>query len=222
MREVKLREEEYIFVKDLMSRIRGLPSSVQLVRRERRLIAHGLLHRFSGDFKQRNDSGKEQYVQDHRPYETHDKQRGIERTRPPVNYRRRANSLDSCLTSDLSDAVSIASFPSAGSDLSLANAEIPGRNISDLKSVHFKDSDDVKRLGHTTKNKSLHEKKRITEIYAFIFTDLVVFTLPLGSNPNGTWELLDPIGVCRVLSVTDESQNYGMFYSLDIRIILNG
>ena len=45
MREVKLREEEYVFVKDLLARIRGLPSSIQLVRRERRLVAHGVLGR---------------------------------------------------------------------------------------------------------------------------------------------------------------------------------
>lgn len=45
MWEVKLREEEYAFVKSIARRIHGLPSSAQLARRERRLLAHGPLQR---------------------------------------------------------------------------------------------------------------------------------------------------------------------------------
>ena len=45
LREVKRREDEYTFVKDLMLRIRGFPDMIQLLNRERRLIAHGALRR---------------------------------------------------------------------------------------------------------------------------------------------------------------------------------
>jgi hypothetical protein len=45
MWEVKLREEEYGFVKDVSQRIHGLPDAAQLARRERRVLAHGPLQR---------------------------------------------------------------------------------------------------------------------------------------------------------------------------------
>lgn len=213
MREVKLREDEYTFVKDLMSRIRGLPNNVQLVRRERRLIAHGFLQRVHLSSKQRallerhersQKTPREDGVHENL---ARDRCRGIERTRPPVTYRRRANSLDSCLTSDLSDAVSMSTFPSAGSDLSLAGLDIPKRNFGDSKSVHFRDIDD-NRSGALTKT-STREKTRTTQLYAFIFTDLVVFANHLDTQPNGSWELSDSYGVCRVLSLSDESGNFG-------------
>ena len=43
LHEVKIREEEYEFVKDMSKHIDGLLPSVQLARRERRLLWHGEL-----------------------------------------------------------------------------------------------------------------------------------------------------------------------------------
>lgn len=43
LHEVKVREEEYDFVKNMSSRVEGLLPSVQLARRERRLLWHGEL-----------------------------------------------------------------------------------------------------------------------------------------------------------------------------------
>lgn len=43
LHEVKVREDEYTFVKDIESRIDGLSPSTQLARRERRLLWHGEL-----------------------------------------------------------------------------------------------------------------------------------------------------------------------------------
>ena len=45
MQEVKAREEEYDYVKSLAARIAGMPPGFKLARRERRLIAQGLLRR---------------------------------------------------------------------------------------------------------------------------------------------------------------------------------
>src|SRR5260370_4983771 len=45
MQEVKAREEEYDYVKSLATRITGMPPGFKLARRERRLIAQGLLRR---------------------------------------------------------------------------------------------------------------------------------------------------------------------------------
>src|ERR1700690_3441403 len=44
MSEVKFREDEYDLVKDISTRIHGLPSSAQLAKRERRLLAQGTLY----------------------------------------------------------------------------------------------------------------------------------------------------------------------------------
>lgn len=44
MQEVKSREDEYDEAESLQSRIRGLPDGFQLARRDRRLIAQGLVH----------------------------------------------------------------------------------------------------------------------------------------------------------------------------------
>src|SRR5258708_1765488 len=45
MQEVKAREEEHDYVKSLAARIAGMPPGFKLARRERRLIAQGLLRR---------------------------------------------------------------------------------------------------------------------------------------------------------------------------------
>lgn len=45
MQEVKAREEEFKYIQELALRVSGLPSNFQLARRERRLIAQGLLRK---------------------------------------------------------------------------------------------------------------------------------------------------------------------------------
>jgi hypothetical protein len=45
MQEVKTREDEYEEAKTLQSRMRGLPAGFQVARRDRRLVAYGLLRR---------------------------------------------------------------------------------------------------------------------------------------------------------------------------------
>lgn len=54
LREVKAREEEYEFVKDISGKICDLQSSVQLARRERRLLWHGDLLWPSGQSSEPN------------------------------------------------------------------------------------------------------------------------------------------------------------------------
>ena len=45
MQEVKAREEEFKYIEELVSRVTGFPEHFQLARRERRLIAQGLLRK---------------------------------------------------------------------------------------------------------------------------------------------------------------------------------
>jgi hypothetical protein len=45
MQEVKVREEEYGDLKEFSSKISGMPTGMSLARRDRRLLAHGMLRR---------------------------------------------------------------------------------------------------------------------------------------------------------------------------------
>lgn len=62
MEEVKAREEEYDFVKDLSSRIDGLPVSQALARRSRRLLWFGML--VQAEESSRSDEGNAQRSND--------------------------------------------------------------------------------------------------------------------------------------------------------------
>ena len=208
MREVKLREEEYSFVKGLLSRIRGFANPTGLVCRERRLIAHGALQRVHVSERTKellegtssaSKSARAERVQ-------RDKMQAGQR------QRRRANSLDSCL----SEAASMSSISSAVSGLSL-DADDHTKYIFRAESVNDKSG---RRLGQqfltrTSAQDTRHERSRTAPLYAFVFTDLAIFATmhshhSSGRKNNQTLELLGDIGICRVLSVADHSGNLGM------------
>ena len=207
MREVKIREEEYIFVKDLISRIHGLPESVhiQLAQRERKLIAHGPIQRlhFSEHLKQSLNEGPDRFLQ-----ASQEKNRQCSRTETSRRMTiRKATSLDSLL----SDAPSMTSLSSAASNYSLdGDATLKSYNI------HFKGS---RFSGNSYVG---HERAKSSHLYAFIFNDLALFTSPTFnkqdatmSGSQGNWEILEDIGICRVLSLSDHSGKLGKYIHLD-------
>lgn len=204
MREVKLREEEYTFVKELVSRIQGLPESVQLMRRERRLVAHGVLHRVylsdrSRDMLENNASA---VVKTHTP-KLHERQHQL------IARRRRANSLDSCL----SDGASMTSLSSATSNSSFNGESALRYDTKGKAGFREPTAQNGTRFGR--KRDGLHENPRSTQIYAFIFNDLALFTTPNPRHPGDRnnrdgLELMEDIGICRVLSVVDHSGNLGL------------
>ncbi|EJD00366.1 uncharacterized protein FOMMEDRAFT_30438 [Fomitiporia mediterranea MF3/22] len=181
MREVKLREEEHAYVKELVSRIRGLPNAMQLMRRERRLVAHGALQRVH--FSERTKDALEGNSS-FKPGGRHARHVRYEEEQRSTVRRRRANSLDSCL----SEGTSMGSLSSAASNSSL-NGEVAHHPHARGK------------------------PSKTTELYAFIFTDLAIFATPTSHRTHrvhsgkvqNDLELLDDIGICRILSVTDHS-----------------
>lgn len=205
MRQVKLREEEYNFVKDLVTGIRGLSDSMHLMRRERRLLAHGALQRI---YLRKQDL---QALHGHQSDSAPDKStRGRQRREVPMMgrsrpaIRRRANSLDSCL----SEGVSISSISSLASETSL-------------------DSDTYLRVSEKAKlrtaargakapviNVAARERLKMSPLYVFVFKDIALLTVPLSRRQNdgktqSNWELSEDVGICRILSVVDQSGRLG-------------
>lgn len=217
MREVKIREEEYLFVKDLISGIHGLPDSMQLMKRERRLLAHGTLQRIH---LRRQDIHGLHIFQDNvkAQEESRSRQRreasvlGGRRAGP--GFRRRANSLDSCLSegASLSSLSSLASETSLDSDTYLRVSE-----KARLKSTAR--GGKVPIINVTTREKDRTKKETL---YAFVFTDLALITVPIsGRRRKGLreksqeeWEMVEDIGICRILSVIDHSGKIGELHLL--------
>lgn len=192
MREVKLREDEYTLVKDLMLRIRGFPDMIQLLNRERRLIAHGALRRVHlSDQCKRQLEGQDLSVYPAAQCQSrYDLMRSTSRS---AMRRRRANSLDSCL----SDAPSSSSIASEASSTLLARSEI------DTRPGHAK----------SDRTQGTHDASKTAPVYAYIFTDLAVFTVPSNVRSRELdgkeWEFLPDTGVCRILSLRDYSGKLG-------------
>ena len=219
-----MREEEYMFVKDLLSRIRGLPSSVQVVRRERRLIAHGTIQRVHTSERTKTlleDSrhGTISGVK-HRQFGNVE----IQQSQHAMPKRRRANSLDSCL----SDATSMSSISSANS-LSSLNGETRHLDSRAAAGMHRTNRGNTFSERFTTRENTTG-RTRITQLYAFIFNDLAIFAnLSPSRSSSGkcreSLELLTDTGICRILSLTDYSGNLGSWkgtstVSLSLSLIL--
>ena len=190
LREVKRREDEYTFVKDLMLRIRGFPDMIQLLNRERRLIAHGALRRvyLSEQSKKRLEGLATPASNKQRRLKRDLNKESLTNTR-----HRRANSLDSCL----SDASSVGSVASAVTSTLLGHSEHGSHSL---------------RAKQEWPQKS-HETSKTTNIYAYIFTDLAVFTVPSNmrsrERDGKEWEFIPDIGVCRILFLRDYSGKLG-------------
>ena len=209
MREVKLREEEYTFVKDLVSGIRGLSDNMHLMRRERRLLAHGALqhvhlrrqdkqalyHQVGSLFQDRSVGEKQRREAP---------MAGKNRPGP----RRRANSLDSCLSEGLSfkSISSLASETSLDSDTYLRVSE-----KSKLKSAARGGKIPVINVAA----REVRQRMKMSPLYAFVFSDIALITVPLtkrrsnDGKAQNAWELAEDVGICRILSVVDHSGRLG-------------
>jgi hypothetical protein len=205
MREVKLQEEEYELVKDRLRHIKGLPATLQLVHRSRRLLARGRLDRDSSRFSARiATAGAE--AQDHR----HSNQAaGVRQSRLISAIQSRAvcsdsirttsessNSVESHFSDDLqnkpysSDFVQRSTSPS-----SLGPKTVWERQFTAPRNAH-----------------TILESREMT-LYTLVFSDLVLLASPIfdttGQNDRtmqvDSWGLLEGIGISRVLQVREDS-----------------
>ncbi|KAL5522024.1 hypothetical protein ACEPAF_1880 [Sanghuangporus sanghuang] len=214
LREVKLREEEYAFVKDLLSRIQSFANLTGLVRRERRLIAHGALQRVHVSERTKDLLEGTSFV------DVSSRER-VYRTTVQPGRRRRANSLDSCL----SEAASMTSISSAASGLSLNEEDNVQYKFHRNGAVGMDGRIHGQRFGARARATDTHrEKTRMASVYAFVFTDLAIFTTmnsrnSIEGNRKQTLELLNDIGVCRVISVADYSGNLGYEHLIGVQVL---
>ncbi|KAF8583695.1 hypothetical protein K439DRAFT_1203085 [Ramaria rubella] len=218
MQEVKAREEEYELVKNLASRIKGIPSSFQLARRERRLVAQGLLHRIILSDKERHalDSASD--------------------------VSKAGSSQDTSLSRKTSISSNSSSFtgdwtyhPARGTgkqipseqEFGLLRADSTSSDKSQDSWPHDSPRQDcrpgVSRIATPNRSRSsslrgsIRHRVKESSVYAFVFTDLVVLTTPVperhhllrspksATEPKETWKLLEDIGVSRVLGVADHT-----------------
>ena len=219
MNEVKAREDQYDLVKDILAQIRGLPPSIQLAKRERRLLAHGLLQRVTGPCSQGPDSlrpaGEEAPKRNSRLAEAiteWDRGRGrsasVKSTSSSAtgvsfkSYETNSSASSSIPTTPSSDC-----FPSRCRIFPKSNADFAYASISETHGHH----DTRSRRALT--NSHLDDEAEMRSVHAFVFTDLVLLTSPINSSraedDGPKWCLLDGIGLAMVLSVTEIPRTSG-------------
>ena len=107
----------------------------------------------------------------------------------------------------MSSLPSAASVSSLDGDFDLQNRILPKTRVHTLGNRH------ANVFGaKVPSNGVFRDKTRTTQIYAFVFTDLAIFAVILprkskGGGVQNELELLEDIGICRVLSLVDHSGN---------------
>jgi len=189
--EVKFREDEYDVVKDIATRIHGLPSSAQLARRERRLLAQGFLHRLQSAHHLLNFDSTTDV--------SHNRTPGLVAAINDWSVQRdRSGSVKSTSTTTMS----FRSYDTASSCSSDSRFD-SHRGI--LSPPHV--GRDTSYVGLRTPPSSRDKRpSQQTAVHAFVFTDLVVFATPIArreSNKCQNWRLLEDIGIARILAATE-------------------
>lgn len=167
MHEVKRREEEHEFLKNIEKRVRGLEETGwKLARRERRLIAQGLLKLVEFDPE-----------------------------------------------AELSNTVRRPSTPGASKEWDVASTSssdwMGSESSAFASATHFTAHPSPRRraqsLSHLRDKHGQGHGKEDTSVYAFVFTDVVLLTIPSGGSSPEELELLHGIGVSKVLTALDLS-----------------
>jgi hypothetical protein len=187
MVEVRTREAEYQLIKQLSTSIRGLPSSVQLAGRERRLLLHGPLYyvtfeRFVGK-RSRDDC--------------------FPLSPPKLNSNQRSSRLIEAIIGSAppNHQESIRS-KSSSSMISFKSHE----NASSISSTDFLVMPSLENCFPTRFRQACSNTSQ-TLLQAFVFTDLLLLATPMpGDNSSEQeWCLWNQMGFSRVLSVSEQT-----------------
>jgi hypothetical protein len=216
MREVKVREDEYDLVNDLLSRIRGLPASLSLARRERRLLARGRL-------LLQDPAAPRLSVSDLVDSPSH------RSGRADFGVHRRTNSnRHSRLFEAVRQHSRRTSESSSDSTFTASSSSTPLTPISHEQFL----PDQKNEMDAASHGSLLQLHVQATTIQVFVFSDLVLLASPIdmlesddaaslsttdrhSPPPSGAeprWQLLDLIGLSRVLGV----QRAGTALMLDL------
>ncbi len=205
MREVKLQEEEYELVKDRLGHIRGLPASVQLAHRSRRLLGRGRLERENPRGKARaatTGGDRHEHGRSHHAA-------GVRQSRLISAIQSRTMRSDSIRTTSESNA-------SLGSHFSddLQSKPYPPDVLRHSPSASSLARQDIwERQFTSPRNAHPILESRAETLYTLVFSDLVLFASPVHDSttrhdremPGDSWSLIEGIGISRVLKVLEDS-----------------
>lgn len=199
LREVKEREEEYDLIKTISLSIEGLPSSINLARRERRLLARGPLYRVQVPDR----PSLEHPVQDRR------------RSRRSMILLNAINDWDvqraeqainngtTSLDSYYNQGSTVINEPSIYSQTSSHEHQSSASEEEASDSSRYK-----KRSSFLGLPPDPHSKQTLVDV--FVFTDLVLIANPLhkrqghgSASVKERWRLLDQVGTGRILNVSE-------------------
>lgn len=210
MREVKLQDEEYALVKERLGKINGLPPSLQLAHRSRRLLARGRLEReYPRDRVHVATNGGTL-----RENERSNSAPGVRQSRLISVIQSRAIRSDSIRTASDS-ATSMTSLFSGDFPTTPYPPEIPQRLTSASSSIHS-NVWDAQYATPRNARQSLGPHGQTTQtLYTLVFNDIVLLASP-AFDPSvrqdsgqatqiDSWCLLEGIGLSRVLRVIEDS-----------------
>jgi hypothetical protein len=205
MREVKLQEEEYELVKDRLKRIKGLPATLQLAHRSRRLLARGRLDRNTTPCKARTASVGGEVQEHRRPRNT----AGVRQSRLISAIQSRAIRSDSIRTTSESSN-SVESHFSVDSQTKPYSSHFVQRSTSASSLAH---QGVWERQSTGQRNAHPNVESRAETLYTLVFNDLVLLASPTFDTSSQhdqtmqveSWDLLEGIGITRVLQVKEDS-----------------
>jgi hypothetical protein len=205
MREVKLQEEEYELVKDRLGHIKGLPASLQLAHRSRRLLARGRLERENPAGNAREATiGRELHEHRRSHHAT-----GVRQSRLISVIQSRAVRSDSLRTTSESNTSMGSHFPD-----DLQSKHHPSEFLRHSPSASSLARQDVWERQFTSPRNAQPILESHTEtLYTLVFNDLALFSSPIYNPstrhdwemPGDSWSLIEGIGISRVLKVIEDS-----------------
>ncbi|KZV70929.1 hypothetical protein PENSPDRAFT_606685 [Peniophora sp. CONT] len=203
MFEVRARENEYDLVNDILSQIEGLPASLGLASRERRLLARGRLLR-----QHYGSTGPDTAA---RP-KSHAFGSALMRARMAEQQNRpfddtlqtRSHREGSSYSTDSSVLSPASPFTATSSSLPDTPATTDDFDVPDIHSPH---DDRYTRPRSTLLHLRAQAPSKQSTLHVFAFTDLVLLCStirPVDAQSTQIWRLLDDIGISRVLGVKRE------------------
>lgn len=207
--KVKAREEEYEFAKDIASRIEDLLPSVQLAKRERRLLWHGGVVAVSVESpnmestSSRTNDASLYDPSSHSRYRSENRRIGDVRRGDRDVQRDRSGSLNPASSQAFSRAGAGSSTTSGASTQTWDNHELPPAIVlspcPDVIGRSNQDSDRRSRR-HASKTRLMAHS---TRLHCFVFTDVLILALSVseGSQDGPRWRLLPGSGISRIIGV---------------------
>lgn len=204
MTEVKIREDEYELIKDIATRLQGLPPTAQLARRERRLLVQGTLNLMESKVAPREHSRLDNLSV---PISQSDDKNAPKRTSRLVEAInewdvRRARSGSVKSTASSGTGVSFRSYETGVS--TSVQPPLPSSGYFASRSPHQPND----------KYSPLHNEQMLDSgpLQIFVFTDLILLATPISkckSNERHDWCLLEKIGMARILGFREDPTESG-------------